>query len=614
MKERLDKLLVARGLAPTREKALAYILAGQVRVNDAPAAKAGARIDAEARIELAGKDHPYVSRGGVKLAAALDAFGLDPAGRVCMDIGASTGGFTHCLVLRGARRVYAVDVGYGQLAWEVRNHPAVRVLERTNIRHLAPETVGEPIELIVVDVSFIALTTVLGEAVRFLAPGGAIVGLVKPQFEAGREHVRRGGRVTDAAVHDQVLARVRAAGAALGLETQGQIASPILGKKSGNREFLVLWRDRRPAGAPPHRHPRHPRHPARAPAPPMRTDRPEPTKDMRTPPPLPDYRRFSIRHPAALKPLRQAMAYGAVRGLLALASRLSLRQLQGLGRLLGRVAYAVAVRQRRLSHVQLQMALPEVPAAERERIARHCFQHQGMTALETAAMPRLRAGGAPWLSLEGPGLLTAAHARGRGVVLITGHVANWETIPIALERLRIRALAVVSTNADPRIGRLLGDLRRTEWMEIAERGSASSPRQLLTCLRRGDALVLATDVDIEAQGVFVDFFGVPANTPRAAASLALKLDAPVLTYFDIRHPDGTHTIRFREVPVDAAIRQAADPVRALTQAIADQTEAHIRAYPEQWAWNHRRWKRRPPPATGTDRGGGGDQGERDTAG
>jgi 23S rRNA (cytidine1920-2'-O)/16S rRNA (cytidine1409-2'-O)-methyltransferase len=245
MKERLDTLLVRRGLAPSREKAQAYILAGQVRVNDGPAAKAGSRVDADARIALAGPDHPYVSRGGVKLEAALDAFALSPAGLACMDVGASTGGFTHCLLLRGARRVYAVDVGYGQLAWELRTHPAVTVLERTNIRHLPREAVPEPIQLVVVDVSFIALTTVLEAVLRFLAPGGWVLGLVKPQFEAGREHVRRGGRVPDTAVHAEVLERVQAVGAALGLACVGQIASPIVGKKSGNREYLVLWRDAR---------------------------------------------------------------------------------------------------------------------------------------------------------------------------------------------------------------------------------------------------------------------------------------------------------------------------------------------------------------------------------
>ena len=248
MKERLDKLLVVRALAATREKAQALIMAGCVRVNGAPAAKAGSRVDFGADIVVTGKDHPYVSRGGVKLEAALKALSLDPAGLVCMDIGASTGGFTHCLLLHGARRVYAVDVGYGQLAWELRNHPGLRVLERSNIRTLPAEAVPEPVQLAVADVSFIALAQVLREIVRFLAPGGAVLGLVKPQFEAGREQVGRGGRVTDEAVHAQVLDRVREAGSALGLAPVGHVESPITGKKSGNREYFVLWRDRRRAG------------------------------------------------------------------------------------------------------------------------------------------------------------------------------------------------------------------------------------------------------------------------------------------------------------------------------------------------------------------------------
>jgi 23S rRNA (cytidine1920-2'-O)/16S rRNA (cytidine1409-2'-O)-methyltransferase len=251
MKERLDKLLVSRGLAPSREKAQALVMAGQVRVAGAPADKPGSRVDAGAEIAVTGADHPYVSRGGVKLEAALREFALNPAGLVCLDIGASTGGFSDCLLQHGAARVYAVDVGYGQLAWSVRNHPNVRVLERTNIRHLPAEALPEKADLVVVDVSFIALTTVLNDALRFLAPGGAVLALVKPQFEAGRAQVRRGGRVTDRAVHVEVLARVEAAGEALGLATAGRMTSPLTGKKSGNVEFMVLWRDARgSAGTP----------------------------------------------------------------------------------------------------------------------------------------------------------------------------------------------------------------------------------------------------------------------------------------------------------------------------------------------------------------------------
>ena len=323
------------------------------------------------------------------------------------------------------------------------------------------------------------------------------------------------------------------------------------------------------------------------------------------PPPLPDYKPFSMRHSSSLKPLRQGVVYGIVRALLLVTERLSLRRLQALGRALGRLAYRLAGKQRRLCHVQLALALPHLPEAERTRIARACMEHQGMTVMETMALPRLRREGAVWVRLEGAEQIAAAHAKGRGVILVTAHVANWELSTIAMEQLRIRALAVVSRLTNPRLNALVATIRQTEFMEIAERGSNTSPRQLLSCLKRGGALIMANDVDIEAQGVFVDFFGMPANTPRAPASLALKLDAPLLTYFDIRQPDGTHVARFAEVPVTMALRQSADPVRALTQAISDRIEAHIRAYPEQWAWNHRRWKRRPrdagaaaPPAPG----------------
>jgi 23S rRNA (cytidine1920-2'-O)/16S rRNA (cytidine1409-2'-O)-methyltransferase len=242
MKQRLDKLLVERARAPSREKAQALILAGHVRINGEPATKAGQPVPADALVEVQGKDHPYVSRGGVKLEAALKGFALDVTGLAALDIGASTGGFTHCLLLHGAAHVIAVDVGYGQLAWEIRNDPRVTVFERTNIRTLDAAALGRSVDLAVVDVSFISLVTVLQHAVRFIRPGGRVLALVKPQFEAGRDQVRRGGRVIDADVHADVLHRVQEAGTSLGLILEGQMASPIEGKKSGNREFLVLWR------------------------------------------------------------------------------------------------------------------------------------------------------------------------------------------------------------------------------------------------------------------------------------------------------------------------------------------------------------------------------------
>ena len=242
MKDRLDKLMVERELAPSREKAQALIMAGLVQVDRNPAHKAGSRIAVDADIAVAGKDHPYVGRGGVKLEGALRHFGLDPAGLTALDIGASTGGFTDCLLQHGAQRVIAVDVGYGQLAWELRKHPRVTVLERTNIRHLPSDALGRKAQLVVVDVSFISLETVLRDAVRFLADGGWVLALLKPQFEAGRELVGRGGRVRDPAVHREVTEKVARAGQALGLTLLNTAPSILAGKKSGNQEFFILWR------------------------------------------------------------------------------------------------------------------------------------------------------------------------------------------------------------------------------------------------------------------------------------------------------------------------------------------------------------------------------------
>jgi 23S rRNA (cytidine1920-2'-O)/16S rRNA (cytidine1409-2'-O)-methyltransferase len=241
-RRRLDQLLVERGLADTRAKAQALLLAGQVRVGEGDAArfdrKAGDLIDAETPLALTERD-PYVSRGGHKLAAALDAFGIDPAGLVCIDVGASTGGFTDVLLQRGARRVYAVDVGRGQLAEPLRQDERVVSMERTNARTLGPETLPEPVDLAVIDVSFISLALVLGPVAATLRSGPAapIVALVKPQFEAGRGRTDH-GVVRDPAVHLEVLERVVSVAAELGLGARDVVASPILGPE-GNREFLV---------------------------------------------------------------------------------------------------------------------------------------------------------------------------------------------------------------------------------------------------------------------------------------------------------------------------------------------------------------------------------------
>jgi len=241
-RQRLDQLVVERGLAETRARAQALILAGKVRTGAGDAArldrKAGDLVDAAEAISLVEAD-PYVSRGGHKLAAALDAFGIDPSGVVCLDAGASTGGFTDVLLQRGAARVHAVDVGRGQLADRVARDPRVVVHDRTNARTLTADTLGEPIELAVIDVSFISLALVLGPIASTLrlAPSAPILALVKPQFEVGKGGTDH-GVVRDPAAHRAVLGRVVEAAAALGLGTRAVIASPILGPE-GNREFLV---------------------------------------------------------------------------------------------------------------------------------------------------------------------------------------------------------------------------------------------------------------------------------------------------------------------------------------------------------------------------------------
>lgn len=239
---RLDVLLVERGLFPTRARAQAAILAGLVRVDGRPARKAGEAVRPDAQVEVLADPIPYASRGGLKLAHALDRFGVDPAGRVAIDVGASTGGFTDVLLRRGARRVYAVDVGYGQLAWSLRQDSRVVVMERTNVRHLDPDRLPEPPDLATVDVSFISLRLVLPALRRLLAPPAEVVALVKPQFEAGRREVGKGGVVRDPQVHRRVLQEVAAAARQLGWGVWGACASPVAGA-DGNREFFLWLRD-----------------------------------------------------------------------------------------------------------------------------------------------------------------------------------------------------------------------------------------------------------------------------------------------------------------------------------------------------------------------------------
>lgn len=238
MKTRLDRLLLLQGLAPTLRKAQALIAAGQVLVNDRVADKAGSCFAEDSRIRLKGKTCPYVSRGGLKLAAGLDYFQLDPTGLICADIGASTGGFTDCLLQRGAARVYAIDVGYGQLAWKLRQDPRVVVMERTNARKLHPGDLKDPLDLAVIDASFISLKTLLPPLLGFFSGTIRVLALIKPQFEVGRGQLETGGIVRDNELHEKVIEEIREFAEGIALIPVGVCPSPILGPK-GNREFLI---------------------------------------------------------------------------------------------------------------------------------------------------------------------------------------------------------------------------------------------------------------------------------------------------------------------------------------------------------------------------------------
>jgi len=238
LKERLDKLLIKKGIVSSRERAKAFILEGRVLVNASPVDKAGALIDEKAEIVLRGDDLPYVSRGGLKLEGALEHFRIRLDGLAVMDIGASTGGFTDCMLQRGARMVYAVDVGYGQLSWKLRNDPRVVVLERKNIRYLTGDLVPERVDLVTIDVSFISLLKVVPKALEFIKDGGGILALIKPQFEVGKGEVDKGGVIRSVEKRTGVVGKLTEEFEHMGLRVHGVFESPLKGQK-GNIEYFV---------------------------------------------------------------------------------------------------------------------------------------------------------------------------------------------------------------------------------------------------------------------------------------------------------------------------------------------------------------------------------------
>ena len=238
IKVRLDRLLVDRGVAPTRERARAIILSGIVMVGEARVDKAGALVAADAEIRLRGEDHPYVSRGGIKLRGALDAFDIDVARLVALDVGASTGGFTDCLLQAGVKKVYAVDVGYGQFAWKLRQDERVVLFEKTNIRFFDGRGIEDTVDIATVDTSFISLKLVLPRVVSLIGEKASILALIKPQFEVGKGEVGKKGVVSDPAAHERVIEDMAAFCRELHLEVRGICESPLLGP-AGNREFFI---------------------------------------------------------------------------------------------------------------------------------------------------------------------------------------------------------------------------------------------------------------------------------------------------------------------------------------------------------------------------------------
>lgn len=240
-KKRLDQLLVEKGLTDTREKAQRLILAGKVLVDDTPGLKPGQKILESAALRIRGEDHPYVSRGGIKLAQALDRFQIDPKGKVALDVGASTGGFSHVLLMREIQKIFAIDVGHNQMDWKIRSDSRVVVKERINARYLKFEEIGQKVDLIVVDVSFISLDKILPALIQFATPNTDWVTLVKPQFEVGKENVGKGGIVTSETAKKEAIHRLTEFGRSLGLIQKQMIESPITGT-DGNQEFLAYWK------------------------------------------------------------------------------------------------------------------------------------------------------------------------------------------------------------------------------------------------------------------------------------------------------------------------------------------------------------------------------------
>jgi KDO2-lipid IV(A) lauroyltransferase len=307
----------------------------------------------------------------------------------------------------------------------------------------------------------------------------------------------------------------------------------------------------------------------------------------------PEYSHFARLKFKPFQALRRELQYWVVWAFFVVATRLPVAASQRIGRWLGSLLFPLVRRDRAICEYQLELVFPELDAKARRELAVRSFRNLGMTLMETLAIPRIRREAERWVQLEGVESIRAAYEEGRGVILITGHMANWELLAVAFEQMKIPAQAVARSIVNPRLNELVTRHRQSDYLQVVQRGSRQSPRQLLTCLKQGQVLLVVIDHDTNVSGVFVDFFGRPANTPRVAAGLALRMGVPVVSAFGRRREDGSHLFHFQRIRVPKGLGDDTDGIRRLTQLFSDAMESHIRECPEQWTWNHRRWKRRP---------------------
>ncbi|MDH4120362.1 MAG: lysophospholipid acyltransferase family protein [Deltaproteobacteria bacterium] len=316
------------------------------------------------------------------------------------------------------------------------------------------------------------------------------------------------------------------------------------------------------------------------------------------PKPIPDYAALEVKKSAWTKPLRRWLQAVVFRGALAVIPLLPFRFTQALGKGTGRLFFRFSKKSKATALAQLAMAFPDWSEDRRRQTARDCFVHLGCTLWEILAMARVQREARRWLVMENEEVLRAAQAEGRGVLALVGHIGNWEMMSPMLGLLGMKGQAIMAPRSSEELTRIMVESHQAPHLGIIIRGSPQAPQQMIRALKRGEIILMAVDQDMEARGVFVEFFGRLAHTPRVAGSLALKHRLPVVASFDVRRPDGTHAVRFQRLEVPPDIPPGEEGVRQMTQLLTRATEEHIRQHPAQWVWFHHRWKRRPEEPTG----------------